>query len=238
MSEDTWKRYRNLMGRFQSARSGAHLALATGAQLVRAFSSPFLVLISMVMSVSSSAVPVVMPSPHADLLPSPPLSPLSPQFRLLLGFLIIVAAATVIIALRCDHIRGCGAKVAPQFDAASARSCCRHHCCNQSSGKSVSAAGTTSSAFASSNGSDSDGMPVLQNLSDSDSDFDYFFFENSFKSNKVPKLARQFRYWLVIRPKKDRIPEVKGILRALTEIENISLAHDLTNEKDIKKLLP
>jgi hypothetical protein len=172
VSEDTWKRYRNLMGRFQSARSGAHRAPATGAQLVRAFSSPFLFLISMVMSVSSSAVPVVMPSPHADPLPPPPLSPLSPQFGLLLGFLIIIAAATVIIALRCDHIRGCGAKAAPQFDAASARSRCRHHCCNQSSGKSVSTAGTTAFAFASSNGSDSDGMPVLQNLSDSDSDFD------------------------------------------------------------------
>ena len=80
--------------------------------------------------------------------------------------------------------------------------------------------------------------PELYTDFDSDTDFDYFFFENSFKSNKVPKLARQFRYWLVIRPKKDRIPEVKGIVRALTEIENISLAHDLTNEKDIKKLLP
>lgn len=80
--------------------------------------------------------------------------------------------------------------------------------------------------------------PELYTDFDSDADFDYYFFENSFKSNKVPKLARQFRYWMVIRPKKDRILEVKGILRALTEIENISLAHDLTNEKDIKKLIP
>ena len=73
---------------------------------------------------------------------------------------------------------------------------------------------------------------------ESDANFEYSFFENTFKTSKVPKLARQFRYWLVIRPKKELVPEVKGIIRALSEIENISLAHDLTNEKDIKKLLP
>jgi hypothetical protein len=80
--------------------------------------------------------------------------------------------------------------------------------------------------------------PELYTDPDTDPDFEYYFFENTFKSSKVPQLARQFRYWLVIRPKKDLLPEVKTILRALAEIDNISLAHDLTQEKDIKKLLP
>ncbi|HHG85464.1 MAG TPA: hypothetical protein ENJ82_12025 [Bacteroidetes bacterium] len=73
---------------------------------------------------------------------------------------------------------------------------------------------------------------------DSNPDFEFYFMENTFKSNKVSKLAKQFRFWLVIRPAKDELPDVAALLKMLAQIDNISLAHDLSNEKDIKNLLP
>jgi hypothetical protein len=80
--------------------------------------------------------------------------------------------------------------------------------------------------------------PEMYTDLETDADFEFTFFENTFKTSKVPKLARNFRYWLVIRPKREVAPEIRTIVRSLSQVDNISLAHDLSNEKDIKKLLP
>ena len=80
--------------------------------------------------------------------------------------------------------------------------------------------------------------PELYTDNDSDPDFEYVFFENSLKSKKTPPLARQFRYWLVIKPNRELEPPVSHLLAELSKIDVVSLAHDLSNEKDIKKLLP
>lgn len=80
--------------------------------------------------------------------------------------------------------------------------------------------------------------PELYTDFGTDAAFEFTFFENTFKSSKVPRLARQFRYWLVIKPQREAAPDVPEILRELGKIDNVSLAHDLSDEKDIKKLLP
>jgi len=73
---------------------------------------------------------------------------------------------------------------------------------------------------------------------ESDQDFDFFLFENAFQSRKVSALARKFRYWLVIRHVREEAPDVSTLQRKLSGIDIVSLAHDLSDEKDIKKLLP
>lgn len=80
--------------------------------------------------------------------------------------------------------------------------------------------------------------PTVYTDYESDSDFDYQFFEADTSSRKVPRLARQFRFWLVIKPKRDLAPDVKELLKKLAGIDSITLAHDLSEEKDIKKLIP
>ena len=80
--------------------------------------------------------------------------------------------------------------------------------------------------------------PVLYTDYDSDLGFDYIFFENDLKPAQGSKLSRQFRYWLVIKGKKDQDPNAAEVLKLLAAIDIVSLAHDLTAEKDIKKLLP
>ncbi len=73
---------------------------------------------------------------------------------------------------------------------------------------------------------------------ESNSDFDFFLFENNFPDKKVSRLAKKFRYWLVIRQIGDKQPNLSELLSQLSHIDVISLAYDLTDEKDIKKLLP
>lgn len=80
--------------------------------------------------------------------------------------------------------------------------------------------------------------PALYTDSESDPDFDFVFFENNLKSNQGTKLARQFRYWMVIKLKKETQPDIQDFIRRISEIDVISLVHDLSNEKDIKRLLP
>lgn len=80
--------------------------------------------------------------------------------------------------------------------------------------------------------------PAVYTDEESDEDFFYQFFEPDFESRKVPRLARQFRFWLVIKPKRDLAPDVPQLLQNLSGIDAVSLAHDLSQEKEIKKLLP
>ena len=80
--------------------------------------------------------------------------------------------------------------------------------------------------------------PTVYTDFESDSDFDYQFFEADTGSRKVSRLARQFRFWMVIKPKRDLAPDVAALLKQLAGIDSVSLAHDLTEEKDIKKLIP
>lgn len=80
--------------------------------------------------------------------------------------------------------------------------------------------------------------PEIYEDPDTDPDFIFSLFENTLKSRKVPPKAREFRFWMVIKPKKEKTPEISRILTALNRVENISFAVDLSEEKDIKKLIP
>lgn len=80
--------------------------------------------------------------------------------------------------------------------------------------------------------------PVLYTDLDSDPHFEYTFFENNLKATQGTKLSRQFRYWLVVSSKKDEAPDSQTLMQAVTAIDIVSLAHNLSEEKDIKKLLP
>jgi hypothetical protein len=84
------------------------------------------------------------------------------------------------------------------------------------------------------------GIDELELYSDTDGDpqFEYLLFEPSSKPGKMSKVAQQFRYWLVIRNKKAGTPDVEALLRQMATIDIVSLAQDLTTEKDIQKLLP
>ena len=80
--------------------------------------------------------------------------------------------------------------------------------------------------------------PILYTDFESDPDFEFTFFENNLKPTQGTKLSRQFRYWLVIGSKKDDELHSQRFLQLIGTIDIVSLAHDLTEEKDIKKLLP
>ncbi len=82
--------------------------------------------------------------------------------------------------------------------------------------------------------------PALYTDFETDHAFDYTLFEANLKPTQGSKLARQFRFWLVLKPKRDGDEPIDTapILQALTGIDIISLVHDISEEKDIKKLLP
>ncbi len=80
--------------------------------------------------------------------------------------------------------------------------------------------------------------PTLYTDFESDPNFEYTFFENNLKPTQGTKLSRQFRYWLVIVRKKEERLDSKQLLQNIATIDIVSLAHDLSEEKDIKKLLP
>ena len=80
--------------------------------------------------------------------------------------------------------------------------------------------------------------PILYTDFESDPNFEYTFFENKLKPTQGTKLSRQFRYWLVIVGKKEEKLDSQQLLQHIGTIDIVSLAHDLSEEKDIKKLLP
>jgi hypothetical protein len=80
--------------------------------------------------------------------------------------------------------------------------------------------------------------PVLYTDFDADPHFEYTFFENHLKPSQGTKLSRQFRYWLVISSKKEEEVDAQSFLQKIGTIDIVSLAHNLSEEKDIKKLLP
>jgi hypothetical protein len=81
--------------------------------------------------------------------------------------------------------------------------------------------------------------PVQYHDFETDMAYDYSFFENSLKPSQGSKLARQFRYWLVIKAKRDgELLDVEPVKQALSQIDIVSLVHDISDEKDIKKLIP
>lgn len=73
---------------------------------------------------------------------------------------------------------------------------------------------------------------------DSDPDYDYLMVENSFPVRKVPRIARQFRFWLVLRPKRDAESPLRDLIQNLGQVASVSLAHDLSEVDELKKLLP
>lgn len=80
--------------------------------------------------------------------------------------------------------------------------------------------------------------PELYTDHESSEDFDYLFFENTVKGKKVAPRAAQFRFWFVLKPKRETEPDLTQLIENLNTLENVSLVVDLSSEKDIKKLLP
>lgn len=80
--------------------------------------------------------------------------------------------------------------------------------------------------------------PEIYADQETSTDFEYLLFENPAKGKKASARANQFRFWLVLKPKREAEPELDGLLAILNQVENVSLAMDLSQEKDIKKLIP
>lgn len=80
--------------------------------------------------------------------------------------------------------------------------------------------------------------PVLYTDFETHAQHDYTLFENNLKPSQGTKLSRQFRYWLTVLGSKDAPPDATKLLQAVSRIDIVSLAVDLSDEKDIKKLLP
>jgi hypothetical protein len=81
--------------------------------------------------------------------------------------------------------------------------------------------------------------PALYNDFETDPIYDYTLFENDLKPSQGSKLARQFRYWLVIKAKRDgEVLEVEPLKQAISTIDIVSLVHDISEEKEIQKLIP
>lgn len=80
--------------------------------------------------------------------------------------------------------------------------------------------------------------PELYLDNDTSEDFEYLLFEYVPKGKKTSAKAAQFRFWLVLKPKRETEPDLEALLGKLNQVENVSLAMDLSQEKDIKKLIP
>ncbi len=81
--------------------------------------------------------------------------------------------------------------------------------------------------------------PELYTDFDSDPALDYTLFETNLKPSQGTKLARQFRFWLVVKAKRDDAAIDPGALKqSISAIDIVSLVQDISEEKDIKKLLP
>lgn len=82
------------------------------------------------------------------------------------------------------------------------------------------------------------GGPELYQDADSDPDFEWCLFENTDKGRKVPRKAREFRFWLSLKPKREKSPDMAAIATRIKGLENISLVVDLSQEENIQQFLP
>ncbi|MCB9231289.1 MAG: hypothetical protein H6581_06490 [Bacteroidia bacterium] len=73
---------------------------------------------------------------------------------------------------------------------------------------------------------------------ETDSNFEYFLLENNRNDKKIPRMAREFRFWFIIKPLKDLTPDLPKLKASLNKIAVISLAIDLSSQQDINKLIP
>jgi hypothetical protein len=73
---------------------------------------------------------------------------------------------------------------------------------------------------------------------ESDPDFEYFLIENTNKTAKIAKIAQSFRYWLVIKPHQQKVPDLETMIRKLKSAEAISMVMDLTPFNQDKPFLP
>ena len=69
---------------------------------------------------------------------------------------------------------------------------------------------------------------------DTNLDFDYFLLENNFPGRKVSRLAKQFRYWLVIRHIREETPNVTELITGLNQVNSISWAQTYQEKKTLK----
>lgn len=72
---------------------------------------------------------------------------------------------------------------------------------------------------------------------DSSESFDYFLVENNGRLKGVPKEAKPFRFWIMVRPKGEREADHSSILQQLKTNPSVSLATDLSNNQELKKAL-
>lgn len=81
--------------------------------------------------------------------------------------------------------------------------------------------------------------PSLYHDFETDATFDYLLFENNLKPSQGTKLARQFRFWLVAKAKReDAQLDSEDLRQRISGIDIVSLVHDISDEKDIKRLIP
>lgn len=73
---------------------------------------------------------------------------------------------------------------------------------------------------------------------ETDTDFEYQLVEGGLQGKKVPRLARDFRFWLIIRPLREKEPDIPELIAKISEVDIISLAYDLSGIDELKKLLP
>ena len=72
----------------------------------------------------------------------------------------------------------------------------------------------------------------------SSEDFHFYLFENLNKGKKVSRLAKQFRLWLIVRAQREKHPDIPAFIENLKKAAVVSLAVDLSDEKDINILIP
>lgn len=87
---------------------------------------------------------------------------------------------------------------------------------------------------------DGSGTPARDIYADTESDpkHDYFLLENNAPPKKLSAKAKTFRFFLVVRPIEKEEFDLKTLLNPLSEIDIVSLAVDLSAEKDINKFIP
>ena len=64
-------------------------------------------------------------------------------------------------------------------------------------------------------------------------DFDYYLMDHASTGKKIPPKAREFRYWLFIKPRDSALADVNTLLLQLRSVKIISLAMDISDTINI-----
>lgn len=73
---------------------------------------------------------------------------------------------------------------------------------------------------------------------ETDPDFEYLLMENTGRGAKVPRAAQPFRYWLIIKPRRQKEPDLAALINRLKAAPAVTLVMDLTPFNLEKPFLP